>query len=223
MSRLPVIVAVLAGCGQVEKPTSCLDRPGTVFCDDFEAATLAAWPDLDGAPARQTTVVHAGAGALVVASEGAQLTSVSTELAPITTGSLSFRAWMFFPALPGLAKVNLLSINGVASDSIIVLADQDELRVFSVAGDPVTVTTGVDVPRDRWFCLELHADLAATGGALRLDLDGTQIGGQAGVTTIGDGGYNGISAGALFADADQDPLTFYIDDVALSTQPVGCQ
>lgn len=141
----------------------------------------------------------------------------------MTTGSLNLRAWMLFPALPSLAKVNLMSIDGVASDSITVLADQDELRVFSAAAPPVTVTTGVDVPRDRWFCLELHADLAATGGAIRLDLDGAQIGGQPGISTIGDGGYGGISAGALFVDPAQAPLTFYIDDVALSTQPVGCQ
>jgi len=223
MSRLLVMLAVVAGCGQVEKRTSCLDRPGTVFCDDFEAATLAAWSELEGAPIRQTSVVHAGGGALAVASTSAAQSAVGVQLAPITTGSLNLRAWMRFPALPPLAKVNLLSIDGVGSDSIIVLADQDELRVYSTAGAAVTVTTGVDVPRERWFCLELHADLAATDGALRLDLDGAQIGGQPGIATVGDAGYGGISAGALFVDPDQDPLTFYIDDVALSTRPVGCQ
>lgn len=84
MPVMPVIVAVLAGCGQVEKPTpeptSCHDRPGTVFCDDFEAATLAAWPELVGPPVRQTSVVHAGGGALSVASNGAGPSSVGSRL-----------------------------------------------------------------------------------------------------------------------------------------------
>ena len=45
------------------------DRPGTLFCDDFESSSLAPWPDQFGTPMLESARVHGGAGAMLITTD----------------------------------------------------------------------------------------------------------------------------------------------------------
>lgn len=202
----------------------CQDRPGVMFCDGFEDAGLAAWPDLRGAIVQQTNLKYRGAGALQAMSNLPQDTAAATvrPFGSFTTGDIYLRAWFYVPTGPAvISKVNLLDIYGGPGDGMVVLVDQNRLVVFA-APSATTLTTQLTVPRERWFCVELHVAVADAGGSVRLDVDGIERAAATNIRTRPDPGFSGLSVGTLFLAADQAPLTIYVDELALGTQPHGC-
>jgi hypothetical protein len=204
-------------------PKACSDRPGIFFCDDFESANLDAWSDSYGNVMRQTTTVHSGTGALYAATSSPMGAGVDFELpSPIQTGSLHFRAWFYAPVMPSATKVNLFGFGGLpSSEGVIFLVDQEMFNAFSAPGPGKTITTSKMLQYNRWFCIEVHVDISASNDAVRIDLDGVQIGSSGtGFITTPNGGYALLSAGLLFVMSGDAQI--YIDDVSAGTQPIGC-
>jgi hypothetical protein len=204
---------------------ACPQKPGAVFCDGFEDPSLDAWAQTVGSLVRQTAIVHTGTAAARATTDGSQQPAGInvTPFDDITSGSLHYRAWFYVPSGFAIDKIEMFSTNGSGSNlGTVFLVDQEELRVYAEPGLGHTVTTGVDVPRDRWFCIEVHVDVDASNGGLRLDLDGTTIGSGSGFGTLPTGGYTYLGVGSLFLPAGQSASTVYVDDVAAGTQPLGC-
>ena len=238
-----IALGLVVGCGQVESAqpgdariadtsigdTSTGDanpacgHAGELFCDDFESADLSRWSEAPtGALELETTMSHRGRGALVVTTDGSQLAYIGTRIAPQTTGSLHARAWFFVPSTVALNKIDIYNVNG-SSDGVVFLVDMNELRAYSSPGGGAVVVSGMQAPRDQWFCIEYHIDISRTSGAVKLDLNGTTIGTQsAGIDTLPSDGYVSLTIGMTSVIAPQSPVTFYIDDVAAGTQPLGC-
>jgi hypothetical protein len=248
MLRVCVAAALLAGCGRLgfteragddadgasgrgdtsagddSSSLRCDQKPGVLFCDGFEGPNLDGWTDAYGALVRQTAIVHTGTAAARATSDGSQQ-AAGVGVAPyngLSTGSLHYRAWFYVPSGFAITKINLFTTYGnTGNDEVVFLVDQEELRVYSARG-PRTITSGTTMPRDRWFCIEVHIDIAASNGTVRLDLDGTTIGSGSGFSTLPAGGYTFLGVGTLFLPVGQGASTIYIDDVATGTQPLGC-
>jgi len=252
MYRVCVVVVLLAGCGRLgfappggadgapgddgdahgdaragdgSSALACQQNPGVLFCDGFEDPGLGAWAQTSGSLVRQTAITHTGTAAARATSDGSQQPAV-INVAPfnsISSGSLHYRAWFYVPSGFAINKIELFSTNGSGSNlGTVFLVDQEELRVYAEPGLGHTVTTGVTVPRDRWFCIEAHVDVSASNGGMRIELDGTTIGSGSGFATLPTGGYTYLGVGTLFLAAGQSASTVYIDDVAAGTQPLGC-
>jgi len=225
-------LVMLAGCGRIgfdgpdggaAPDDGAIAACGALFCDGFERPNLEGW-NRDGSVVREAAVVHHGSGALQATSTAMQPASVNVwPLGGRTTGSLYLRAWFYAPGSLQARHIELLGLDGSAgaSDGVVLLVDNRELRAYSALGKPVTVTSGVALPAGRWVCLGLRVEIAATDGEIEISLDDAVIGGASDVTTLPAGGYARVSAGLLYL-ADPGDATIYIDDVVVDTEPVGC-
>lgn len=204
--------------------SNCFDRPGVLFCDGFEGPGIDAWNGGVGAVTRETSVVHSGAGSLRSSSDAAQSGSgVWQSIPDVVSGSLHTRAWFYVPSGFFIFKVNLIGDGNPSGDAVVFLIDNEELRAYAAPPPGAVVTSGITVPRDRWFCIELHADVAATAtGSVALDLDGAEIGRMNAIATLPAGNLTAVSIGPIYVGQAQEPLTIYIDDVVTGTEPVGC-
>jgi hypothetical protein len=206
-------------------PKACNDRPGIFFCDGFESANLDAWSEHYGNVMRQTTTVHSGTGALyaagssssspVSAGVGFQLSS------PIQTGSLHFRAWFYASMIPSAGKVHLFQFDGLTKNGVAFLVDQGMINVYSEPTPSTTITTSEMLQPNQWYCVEVHVDTSASNDAVRIELNGVQIG-SSGTAPIAppNGGYAGLSAGLPYLINGDAQI--YVDDVSAGTQPIGC-
>jgi hypothetical protein len=77
------------------------------------------------------------------------------------------------------------------------------------------------VPRDRWLCFEVHITIAAEGTA-DVFVDGEQVITQNPVVTTQTTGWNTITTGLEFTENTQEPLTIYVDEVAVGTTRLPC-
>lgn len=239
MRRLRPLLVTLSlaawGCGRVgfdaidgdarsgDAVAALCPQPGAFFCDGFESPTFDAWTSRNGGVVQTTSLVHTGAGALVATTDATlQIADVVSAFTPIGSGEVHARGWFYLPSGYPIFKFNLFGLYG--STGAVIVADQGKLNVFNDGPPAVTLYTNADVPRDRWFCLEVHLTISPTNGTGALNLDGTQLGEMTGWNTVpAAGGYNKLLAGLPFLFPTQDPATtLFLDDVVVGSQPIGC-
>jgi hypothetical protein len=230
---ITALVCAGAGCGRIDfglragdavMASDCHQLPGILFCDGFEDAALAGWTQV-GTIAQVTSIVHSGSGALRVdAPSTSQNAGVgASPYLNLSTGSIHFRGWFYLPSGYATNKINLIAAVGQSpTDGVDAEIDTTGLAAYSAPGGGFSIPTSVPLPRDGWFCLEVHVDISSTNGAVRLDLDGAQIGRASGINTLATGGYTVLGAGALYLGPTQPAVTMYVDDVATGTLPIGC-
>ncbi len=78
------------------------------------------------------------------------------------------------------------------------------------------------VPRDRWVCFELHVAIDETAGVIEVYMDGVRGGTRDTLDTVPAAGFDYLLAGIGYSGPMQDPLTVYLDEVALSTSRLPC-
>ena len=77
-------------------------------------------------------------------------------------------------------------------------------------------------PRDRWFCIQVHIDVASSTGQYRVSLDGAEVIVGTGLDTQPALGFSRIGVGITWSDATQPLVTVYVDEVAAGRNPIPC-
>jgi len=225
----------LAGCGRIgydatgEPAPACGGHVGAFFCNGFEEPLGDPWTPWDvGAVAIVTSPVYRGEGALVADTEGPmQNASVyATAIGEHTSGDLYLRAYVQLPQTYTAASVELMAIrssNHTSPSDATVLMVQNGMAAVYVAPISATFPSGVPVARDAWVCAELHIAISSTAGAMEAWIDGTLAVSESGLATIGPDGIGAIAVGILYTGPDQtDPAVVAVDEVVVSSAPIGC-
>jgi hypothetical protein len=202
---------------------------GELFCDGFESDDTSAWSGgTEGAVAVQSVNRHGGSFALQVTADGVNHpASLRRPLASVSSGSIHGRAWFFVPSSVMLAKADVLTMSNTSLDlGVVFLVDQNKLVAYDeIASTNATITSGTPIPSDQWFCVELHVAISTGGtdGGISLDLNGQNIAmGDQLNTMLGSTGYNYLELGMKSAQSGQPSVSFFVDDVVVGTQPIGC-
>lgn len=207
--------------------TACDDDfVGAVFCDGFENPDLlTSWPisiDRDGVSTRVSDPVYRGTGALRASTTllGGRA-GVRAPLEPaITTGDLWMRGYFFVPPGPELVIATILISYGEEGGIGAQVRETYGAWMGSAVGRVVS-PSGTVVPRDRWLCFEVHITIAAEGMA-DVFVDGEQVITQHPVVTTQSTGWNTLTTGLEFTENTQEPLTIYVDEVAVGTTRLPC-
>jgi hypothetical protein len=236
-----VLALLFAGCGRLSFDASATDGgaggdgatngdgpagcggPSTLFCDGFEDPALAAWSSSSGDVQQTMTVAHTGSGSLLAATDGAAAdANVDADLPAITGGGLHARGWFYLPSGYPIQKFNLFELKG-SGPGALALVDQGQLNGYIASPPSHTFYSGITLPRDEWFCVELDLAVGDPNGIMVLSLNGTQVGGMVDINTVAGGGsYTSISAGMPYVEPGQQAGSVLVDDVAVRTQPVFC-
>ncbi|WP_157069712.1 hypothetical protein [Sandaracinus amylolyticus] len=216
--------------------TRCDDvHAGAIFCDGFE------WPYPAGRVHWSFDLLQDGNVTTVTSpapffgDRALRATTTMTggragiggSFAAITSGDLWLRGLVYLPSALAVDAISLLYIG--AADGSSGLA----IQTYGVTGSARAATwvgsaeyydaTGINIPRDRWVCLQVHATVADTGGTVELFVNDVGLGPRTGLDTLPNGGFAVITAGIEYSDpATQGPATLYVDEVVLSRTRVPC-
>jgi hypothetical protein len=209
--------------------------PHALYCDGYENADLnQTWDyyiDTNGTAARSTTLVHSGTAALHATTNAAPGGTATNEarwgkrsvFAHQTSGDVWLRYYYY---VPSSTLITTFFSTGVISEiespyfgfSLVVRNTQVDIGV----GDtfyPGTMT----FPRDRWVCVELHAQIAGgSAGLFEAYLDGAPAVYAPHVNTLPNMGYSSVDLGIHYTEPTQGPVEAYTDDVAAGTTRLGC-
>jgi hypothetical protein len=206
--------------------TACDDAlSGAIVCDGFEDGAFAAWDtvvEIDGATDRVSTPVYRGTGALhgtVTAPDGQA--GVGVGLDPIASGTVWLRGYWFLPSTVPIGHVSFLYFYEALDpfDGVGVgVADPGGLWLYSA---PDTyLETGVTLPADRWFCVQVRIDVADAGGSVEVFVDGRSEARATDIDSLPAAGYTSLTVG--LERARISPAEVFADEVALGRSELPC-
>jgi hypothetical protein len=214
----------------------CLERPGALFCDSFEA------PDPDfmlwsyealtnGTVARSTTRARTGQWSLRSATTqgaGTQARLATLELNKQMSGD----AWVrFYNWVPSSVEIQQHFSIGIISEEDppwngfevrILNGDIVDLNTASALVVVDGVTPKVTYTRDAWVCVEMHVFIDAIAGFYEAYLDSTLAVRSPMTDTTTASGYSAAEVGVHYAPTDQGPVELFVDDVVVARSRIGC-
>jgi hypothetical protein len=216
-------------------PAAC-SVPGA-FCDDLDDGVL------DGG---MLDLTEGGSGVLVAApgrpGQALKLSSSAAKPAARALFRLPFSPARGTGTLYARARF-LVAASGELRDTDYVLlivadtfsADYEKISLDLEANDALTLVNNVlpeasgdsagVLPRESWHCLALQIDIAAAGGSGRAQafVDGQLVASTAtGVQTLPATGFESIGLGSAPAAGIDEPVTVYLDDIAITSVPTAC-
>jgi hypothetical protein len=207
--------------------TGCDDvLAGGLFCDGFEGSDLITGWELDredmGVTSLVADPVYRGAGAMSASTSAATgVAAVTSTLASaVSEGDLWARAYFYVPSGPALALATVLIFYGDDDGYGAQFRETYGAWMGTPTGRVVS-PGGMPVPRDRWFCYELHVVVGAAG-SIEVFASGEQVIAMSGIPTLPTGGLHTITAGLEFTVDTQEPLTIYVDEVAAGPTRLPC-
>jgi hypothetical protein len=205
---------------------------GALVCAGFEEELANAWPDtiVEGMASIESSAAqaHSGMRSLHAMSSGPMSRAVVVRDFPAQeAGELYLRAWLYIPAGATTSIINFMFLgDDVASNEVFEGVDFNldlgALEVFLPLHEPSRFTSERQVARDRWTCLLTRVSLSHTAGELEATLDGDLALQLEGLDTLPTGGMRQFRAGVDWSSEQAEFFAIYLDDVVLSTQPVGC-
>ena len=213
--------------------------PFALFCDSFESSDFQKWTTLlhtnGGTATVVTSPVRSGAeamhafapmGMLVDGGYKSVGAAARKTLAPFTTGLLVVRGYWYFPKALGneTTFIKIIAANGVDDMNLKISTNGGVIKEDSdVPGEGAELDGTKAPPVAKWFCVEWQVTIGSPNqiGHQVVMLDGEVILDKDDVnaTTMG---YATVMPGfaASYGGITQD---MYIDDIAVATQPIGCQ
>ncbi len=196
-----------------------------LICGGFDSST-AGWTLVRAGDTSIATTPDSafGGGSLEASttSSGSFAYAVRSGLAPLTAGSLYFRAFVKVPLGHAIDHYDILMLgNPQSNEGMVVGLDNS---VFTLASLPQDVSRpGKNlVPRGTWFCLELDVPSSDFGGGATLRIDGRDEASLVDVDSLPAGGYTWAAVGILRTSSKQTSARVLIDEVVVATSPVGC-
>jgi hypothetical protein len=240
---------VAGASGGAASTNPCSARPGLLFCDDFESATVGAVP---AAPWSTTFVggsssvtidssvpAHSGTKSVLVhpTKDGYQTLLIYHDAAvlPQPNGRFFFRAFVR-PDQPMSAGHNTLVIGDTfaspGTGNTTRLGEDNNMLIMTVGGDAHGYNSnpnyyndhlpGVVFPAQVYTCLEMLFD--APNSEIDVWVNGTEVPALH-VTGLAHENYDTVRFGLeKYAgnDAAGDVSDFWYDDIAIGTQQLGC-
>ena len=229
-----------SGAGAVSSP--CHARPGLLFCDDFEAAPLAAAPsgawsvtlvgDGGSVAIDDSVPAHSGSKSVHVHGAGYQalLTYHDAAVLPQTSGKFYVRAFVrLAEAMTGGHNTFVIADTVAAPNSgnALRLGEQNGMLMMTVGGDAHGYLSnqnyyndqlpGVVFPAGAFTCLELLLD--STHTEIRVWVDGADVP-DLHVTDLAHENYDALHFGfEKYAGPEAD---IWYDDVAIGSERIGC-
>jgi hypothetical protein len=150
--------------------------------------------------------------------------------APLTSGRLHMRAYMYRPSsvqvnawfvtmegrpLEDGTGINKISVDVASSNRAHLVANVASRSAFSAEGR---------WPAGRWMCVELVIQIGAgTTGQTEVRLNGQTAAALMNVTTSPPGGFRDVMFGVpLQSQSTSAGLEVYFDDLVVDTKPIGC-
>ena len=210
----------------------CKAHSDAIFCSGFESPDLSDWSDVlvDGrATVGQTSDrTYEGQGALHASSTGEKSSAVVAQDFPaVTDGDLFMRAFLYIPAGLSTKTMNVFFLGDVATPDpfkgIDFNLEDGAFSTYVPENNPQRFTsTALTVPRDAWFCLQVHVKIAAGAGAVTILVDGENALDEQGMNTRPDAGIHLLRMGIDWSSLQTDPFDYYVDGVVLATTSVDC-
>jgi hypothetical protein len=204
-----------------------------LVCSGFEGTDVASgWTETtiigSASVERTTDEAHIGRGALRAASFGADSVGVvSRELEAVRSGTLYLRAHLFVPGEVPTDTINIFFLGDQpAPDPFtgidINIADGVP-QLFSPQLNPARQDGEGEIPRDEWFCFRAELHVSDTAGSIELFVGDESVLRVDAVDTLPDDGVRLFRAGVDWSSEQTDPFEMYLDDIALSTEPIACR
>ena len=203
-----------------------------IFADNFE--TNIVWTKQTKTAGEAIAIVAVpGGNAAQFSTDGVEVGEMCylAETFPSTYTDLFMRAYVLYKDVPAASKysvpLNLRNreVSGGAVAWVQVGSPSAQTpRLFLKYNDAVgekTVDTGIDIVANRWYCIEIHAVVAAGTGFVQLFVDGVQVKEVLNIdnsTTIGPVQF--LHVGERWFSG-QVPHTILVDDVVVATEYIG--
>lgn len=230
-------VALLAACSGPYvigrfADEGCKAHADAIFCSGFESPDLSDWSRVlvEGSARVEQAGdrIREGKGALHAWSSGESSSAVvAQDFPPVNDGDLFLRAFLYVPAGLTTKTMNILFLGDVATPDpfkgIDVNLEDGMFSTYVPENDPQRFTsTALAIPRDEWFCLQVHVKVAPAGGAVTILVDGATALDQQGMDTLPEGGIHLLRVGIDWSSLQSEPFDFYVDGLVLSTTTVDC-
>lgn len=185
-----------------------------MLCEDFEGSDLEAYePKFEGI-VELSSFAHSGGSSLrAETTDFGGGAAIAATIPTVENGStLHFRAYYYLPE--PLDHVNLASFENC------VVVGQVNTGIWC---DPPGRFSGekVALPTERWFCLQFELPLRPDATP-KLSLDGEPIAIMPNVDTTVADGLSWLAVPAWYTDDSQPPVEIFVDDLAVSLDPVPC-
>jgi len=198
-------------------------NPMAFLCESFENPARAdPWYYEVGSAASTTTRAYRGARALEVTTSDSERTVLWGAYLPSIApgGHLYVRGWYWVSSAVVWTDATLFNTeNNVDPYPATSVTLRPGMLTIASPGDFFDFVA--DVPRDRWFCLQVHIAIGNVG-AVELTIDGrAPLVTGATDTRAGNSSYSNLEAGVT-ASAGQGPVVMWIDEVVADRSPVAC-
>jgi hypothetical protein len=210
----------------------CKAHADAIVCSGFESPDLSDWSRVlveGNARVEQTSDrIREGNGALHASSSGERSSAVVAEdFPPVRDGDLFLRAFLYVPAGLTTKTMNILFLGDVATPDpfkgIDVNLEDGAFSTYVPENDPQRFTsTMLRIPRDEWFCMQVHVKVATGTGAVTILVDGMTALDQQNMNTSPDAGIHLLRVGIDWSSLQTEPFDFYVDGLVLSTTNVDC-
>jgi hypothetical protein len=247
MARAAVVLCAILGAGCSDNPYAigryvdagvdeCSgEHAAAVLCSGFEARDVAAdWDDTaieeTGTVERSTERVHHGRGALHASSGGSMSVAVvSKSFAPLRSGEVDFRAYLYVPAGLQTQTMNIFFVGYEPTpdpfQGVDFNLESGAVQVYSPQATPDRQTGTLQIPRDRWFCFRAHVVISddPAKGAVQAFVDDDLALDADMIDTLPTDGVREFRAGVDWSSDQTSPFEIYMDDVVLDTAKVACR
>lgn len=210
-------------------PSLCTDPgPAVLVCEDADG-TAPLKEATNGTVARDLVRRRAGRASVHLATQPSMPAAnmlwmpIRILSTPLTSGSAYLRAYYFVPSSTRLQDwMVLIELRGGGGRKVSLDVYRNGGLGLETNWSTKPTGTGGAIPRDRWFCAELHVDIHASQGRARALIDGQTVYEHADIDTHFDNGVDFLRAGVL-AGAGNGVLDIWMDEILISTAgPIGC-
>jgi hypothetical protein len=204
----------------------------TLLCSDFEQDLLRDWDDIalerTGMVERSSARAHAGSSALHAVSRGARSAAVvRSSFAPLRSGELGLRVYLYVPAGLPTETMNLLFVGAAADldtfDGIDINLEDGAVQVFSPQFAPTRHTGSAVIPRDRWFCFRVQIAIDDRAGSVRAYVDEPLAIEALDQDTLPLAGLTTVRAGIDWSSEQAAFFEIYMDDLLVAPGQVACR
>ncbi len=210
--------------------TPSCEIPGALLCESFDGPLptgYATWGTDTMTAAIQDCLTFQGAGALRFQTPSFGYVQSQLPLStPVASGPLHARFYAYLPSSVTIptyfAMFELWHLEGSSDGKIsIEVISDDRLELQVLPNDSIHPGPVGSMPRDQWTCIELGLDVAATGGAISLSVNGSVVIDVADVATLPAGPLSIAVVEGLPAE-DAPGAELAIDELVVATEPIGC-
>jgi hypothetical protein len=224
---------VLAACGRLgfdplAPPSPCSGLDEVLFCETFEGESMLPTEDATAPGFVRTDEEEAfrGLRSLHARTTGANEPAwrLGAALPDVVDGELFVRWYLYLPssvANPQMASVHVVDSIFPFGGIIFGIQDGRPLTSSSITGG--SIDGPVPVPRDRWFCVQLHIVISETAGVVETTVDGEAAGTLEDTDTLPQNNYRNLHAGLFATSLATGPQELWTDELVAAREPIPCE